>query len=171
MFVGILGEKINAEAVFSLQNSQYQDHLLLTDTVPAGQSSLGKVGVGNIGHFYCLRITGHFETLTAGPPIADDGISHLRGKMIDGANQRPLFNDYVPLDIILTPGREKSPHDPAAALGNNLFFPMSIEYLFTANSDILFDVKNDSDYELDYEILFWGIRVKSKVAVAGLSGR
>lgn len=165
MFSALL-KRINAQKTLDLQNLQYSENLLMTDSVPPSTTRLGSVNVSNLGHFYCMFLTGSFETLAAGP--TDDGIDHLRGKLIDGSDQRQLFNDYVPLSLLLTPGRRKSAHDLTGANSNNLFYPTKFEYLFTANSDILLDVKNDSDFEIDYDIVFWGIRIKSSIAVAGV---
>lgn len=161
--VNIFAKIIDPARVLSFQNMQYQEKLLLEDTVPAGTSKLSKVSVSSLGAFYCQYLTGHYETLSlSGEDVVDDGTDHLRGKLSDGSNQRQLFNDYVPLDLFLTPGRVKSSQsvnvltDPVS---NNLFYPQPFQYLFTINSDILFDVKNDSDVQLDYAIVFHGIRL------------
>jgi hypothetical protein len=82
----------------------------------------------------------------------------LRGKLIDGGAQRALFSDYIPLHLILTPGRRKSL--AAGAAGNALFYPLPLEYMFTANSEIVFDVKNDSDVANNFSIAFHGVRIK-----------
>lgn len=153
--------------IIKIQNIQYSEKLILTDTVPANQSLLGKIAISSLGNFLCQFITGHFETLlftvpNGGGHIEDDGISHLRGKMVDGSNQRQLFNDYVPLDLFLSPGRIKSNSsvnfltDPPS---NNLFYPQPFQYMFTVNSEILFDVKNDSNTPIKYELVFHGIRL------------
>lgn len=196
-------KRINAAEVFTLQQYQYSDKLVLADTVPAGQSKLGKVSVSNLGHFMALIMTGHFNTLRTisytlpggGAPtdnIIDDGVSHLRGLLIDGNGQRKLFNDYAPLDLWLSPGRVKFNDTglavaaqvqnnliPAldsvggtvatvAASSNSLFYPVELNYLFSANSDILLDVKNDSNTAISYEIVFTGIRILAKASVAGI---
>jgi len=159
---------INPDKILKLQNLQYSEKLLLSDTVPAGGQQLASVDISSLGNFYCQYMTGHFETLRVSTdplPAIDDGISHLRGKLSDGSNQRQLFNDYVPLDLFLSPGRIVSPNDgnlmdlTKTAPGNALFYPQPFVYMFPVNSKILFDVKNDSTYKLKYEILFHGIRL------------
>jgi hypothetical protein len=161
--VNIFAKIINPQAILKMQNLQYQEKLLLEDTVPASSSKLGKISISSLGHFYCQFLTGHFETLSLDEAaIKDDGVSHLRAKFSDGSNQRQLFNDYVPLDLFLTPGRVKSSDSTTLLtdpVSNNLFYPQIFQYLFAVNSDILVDVKNDSDVELDYAIVFHGIRV------------
>lgn len=163
--INIFKNLIDPERILSLQNKQYSEKLLLEDTVPAGTSKLGKVNVSSLGHFYCLFVTGHYTTLAdvEEPPssIVDTGIDYLRGKLIDGSNQRQLFNDYIPLDLFLTPARVKSSlsvnylTDPVS---NSLFYPQPFQYLFTVNSEIIFDVKNDSNTDNKYALLFHGIR-------------
>ena len=162
---------IDPDRIMSMQNKQYSEKLLMTDTVPAGGQKLNKLDISSLGHFYCQFLTGHFETLKGIPPnggplgIVDDGVSHLRGKLSDGSNQRQLFNDYVPLDLFCTPGRVVSSDDAnlgdltKTAPSNNLFYPQPFVYLFPVNSEILFDVKNDSNVEITYEICYHGIRL------------
>lgn len=161
--VNIFAKLIDPFSILKMQNRQYQEKLILEDTVPASSMKLGKISVSSLGHFYCQYFTGHFETLILdGVDTEDDGVSHLRGKLSDGSNQRQLFNDYVPLDLFLTPGRTKSTDSINVltdAESNNLFYPQIFQYMFTINSDILFEVKNDSDVPLDYAIVFHGIRV------------
>jgi len=183
----VFSQRLNLEALYRLQNVQYSEKLLMADTVPAGQSKLGKTAISNLGHFLCLQVTGHFQTVKAGgtgvPPanIVDDAVNHLRGQLVDGAGNRKLFNDYIPLDLWLSPGRERDNRatnviapDGAiitASAPYPLFYPMEFEYLFSANSEILLDVKNDSDKDISYEIAWHGIRVLSSLAVSGIAPR
>lgn len=182
----VFAKRINAAQLFAAQKAQYSEVLLMTGTVPASASSLVKTTVSNLGHFLCLRITGAFSTLlddpgAPGTPI-DDGIDHLRGQLIDGAGQRKLFNDYVPLSLWLSPGRRRDGNAanayaaggsgpfPVANPGESLFYPTEFEYLFSANSDVLLDVKNDSDTAIRFDIAFHGIRILTGVSVAGAKG-
>lgn len=158
----LFADEIDPSRILRLQNLQYSEKLLLTDTVPAGGQQMGQVNISSLGDFFCLYMTGHFTTLASpAAAIVDTGVNYLRGKMIDASNQRPLFNDYVPLDLFLSPGRVKSAlsttvlTDPAS---NQLFYPQPFQYQFTVNSQILFDVKNDSDEANTYEIVFHGVR-------------
>ncbi len=162
--LNLFAKEIHPDRILKLQNFQYQEKLLLTDTVPASSQKMGTLNVSSLGHFYCLFVTGHYSTLAltaSAPPILDDGIDHLRGKLIDGSNQRSLFNDYIPFDLIFTPGRKKDIHSAAYltdAVSNNLFYPQPFQYMFTVNSEIMFDVKNDSDTDNYYDVIFHGIR-------------
>lgn len=160
----IFAKLLNPNKILGLQNAQYSEKLLLTDTVPAGQSKLGKVIISSLGNFFCQFLTGHFETLIFDDPdIIDNGVDYLRGKMSDGSNQRQLFNTYIPLDLFLSPGHVRSAlasnNLTTASISNPLFYPQPFMYMFAVNSEILFDVKNDSNKPLTYEIVFHGYRI------------
>lgn len=156
---------VDPEKAFSIQNTQYMERLLMRGTVPANQTALGQVSVSNLGHFFCMFVTGTFTTLRiVGGVINDTGISYLSGQLIDGAGQRKLFNERIPLDLWLSPGRRKDQAsvnfltDPNS---NSLFYPIELEYLFTANSNIQLEVVNTSDTPNSFEICFHGIRLIS----------
>lgn len=177
---------IEAARLFGMQNKQYTERIPLSGTVPANGNIPFKANVSNLGHFLCLFITGHYETLasiTVGgvTKIVDDGICHLRMQMEDGGTgQRLLFTDYAPMDLFLSPGRIRS----STAVNNlldvatfankadnapQLFNATEQTYLFTANSDIIVRVKNDSNTPINFDLLFYGIRAKSATAVSGLN--
>ncbi len=165
MYIKPFSENIDAEKAFSIQNAQYMERLLMRGTVPAAQTGIGQVAVSNLGHFLCMFVTGTFSTLFfSAPNIVDTGISYLSGQLIDGAGQRKLMNERIPLDLWLSPGRRKDPTsvnvltDPNS---NSLFYPISLEYLFTANSNIVMDIVNTSNTPNSYEICFHGIRIIS----------
>jgi hypothetical protein len=160
-----LVKKIDIQQIFLLQQFQYTEKLVLSDSVPGGSTRMGKVSITNHGDFLCTRITGTFETLTNNGAIVDDGVCHLRGKIVDQSTNRPLTNDYVPLDLILTPGRVKSSNSTGVltdAAANGIFWPDDFVYCFSKNSDISFDVKNDSNTTIAYNVCFHGIRLISK---------
>jgi hypothetical protein len=193
--VRIFANRLKTQDMFNLQRFQYSEKLILSDTVPAGQAKLGKVAVSNLGHFLLTHITGTFTTIRTENYILpgagaatdnqiDSGVNYLRGQLIDGNGQKKLFSDYIPFDLFLSPGRIKdgdSYNDLIAALNsvggtvanhagdsNALFYPQEFEYLFSANSDILFDVKNDSNLANSYNITLHGIRILSSAAVKGV---
>lgn len=172
--LNMFAKEINPVKILKMQNLQYQEKLYLEDTVPAGSQKLGSVDISSLGNWYCLFMTGSFTTLIANDPAVDDGVQHLRAKMSDGSNNRQLFNDYIPLHHYLSPGREKSSistgvltDDPSG----NLFYPQPWQYMFALSSQILFDVKNDSDYANDYRITFHGIRFPEAQRLAEIARR
>lgn len=160
--LNIFNKEIDPSKILQMQNKQYSEKLLLSDTVPANSSKLGSVNVSSLGGFLCLYITGHFTTVeTIEATVTDTGLSYLSGKLVDGSNQRQLFNDYIPLDLFLSPGRVKSENSAGVVTdtaSNSLFYPQVFQYLFAVNSQILFDVKNDSGYANTYDLVFHGVR-------------
>lgn len=178
--------KLNASAILQNQNSQYADKIILSDTVPANTQKQGAASVSNLGHFLCQFITGRFQTasLVSSTHYIDDAISHLRGQLIDGAGQRKLFDDFIPFDLFLSPGRVKFANTSLSGVShaisnniiadagvadtapdsNNLFYPLELDYIFSANSNIILDVKNDSNVDLSYDIVFHGIRILHQAA-------
>lgn len=160
----VFAKILEPKRIMALQNLQYQEKLLLSDTVPAGQSQMARLDISSLGHFFCQFMTGHFQTLSLDQAvIVDDGVSHLRAKLSDETGTRPLFNTHIPMDLWLSPGRTKSTASTTLlttdAPSNNLFYPQPFQYMFTVNSGILLDVINDSDVDLLYEIAFHGIRL------------
>jgi hypothetical protein len=191
--IRVFTKKLDAGEMYRLQKYQYNEKLLMSAIVPANSSMYAKTSVSNLGHFLCLFITGRFTSLTSivdpvkGTLIIDSGISYLRGQMTDGSGQKKLFNDYVPLGLLVSPGRSRSPLASNAFIdvldttvsppreialaspkGESLFFPQEFEYLFSANSEIQMDVKNSSNYENSFELVFHGIRILSSAAVRGV---
>lgn len=157
--------RVSIAKTFSLQACQYRETLLIRNTVSANSESLSKVSISNLGHFMLERITGRFDTLHLdGGNIVDDGVNRLVGKLVDGSNQRQLFGDYVPLDLILSPGRSRSAlatnNLTSAAPSNNLFFPFDFRYMFAMNSEIQLYVKNSSDVDQSFAIALVGWRVR-----------
>jgi len=183
MSIRIFASALNASKMFDLQRSQYSEKLLMSGTVPGSATgaatTMARTAVSNLGHFLCQYVTGHFSCRrTIAGEIIDDAINHLRGQLIDGAGQKKLFNDRIPLDLWLSPGRERDATTlnavadsaggvPVSPPPYPLFYPHEFEYLFSANSDILLDLANDSDLDIDFEITFHGIRILSKVSVQG----
>jgi len=176
--IRVFNKLLNGNTLFPIQNAQYMERIPMSGTVPAGSGGTQfKTNVSSLGHFLCQYITGNFQTLAAVTvggvtKIIDDGINHLRGQLIDGNGQRLLFSDFVPFDLFLSPGRCRS----SVAVNNllavatfadkadnaaSLFYPMDEEYLFSANADILLIVKNDSNADIDFNMLFSGIRIKT----------
>lgn len=163
--LNIFSKIIDCDKILDFQNLQYTEKLLIEDEVAANQMEMASVNVSSLGHFYSVFITGKFTTIVMtsdnGNHPIDSGYCYLRGKLIDGSNSRPLFNSHIPLDLFLSPGRTKAPFsmgfltDP---ISNSLFYPQPFAYMFGVNSDIQFEVKNDSTWMNKYWMVFHGIR-------------
>lgn len=161
--MNVFKEKINIEQLLNIQQGQYQEKLLLEGTIGADTSLLTRVNISSLGSFICLFMTGSFTTLTNdGGDIKDNGVVSLSAKMSDGSNQRSLFNDFIPLDLFLSPGRSKSALSTTVLTtddqSNSLFYPQPFQYIFRRTSEILFDVKNTANTENSFKISFHGIR-------------
>ena len=157
--------KFDLAKMFTLQDSQWQETLLLRGIIPANTSNvLTKINISALGHFKLERITGRYDTLNAAAGIVDDGVSYLTGKLVDGATQKQLFSDLIPLEIFLSPGRTRSPlatnNLTTAAPSQALFYPFDFSYLFSKNSDIQLYVSNTSSQDLSIAISFIGWRIR-----------
>lgn len=156
---------IDADKILEVQNRQYEDKMLIEGSIDPNNQELLKTNVTNLGHFYCNYITGKFSTLEGRDGKVDFGVSYLRGKLTDGSTQIPLFTDYIPLDLLFSPGRVRNENAvnniDTAPPGNALFYPFPLYHIFTVNSDILLDVKNDSNETNYLSLCFHGIRILS----------
>jgi hypothetical protein len=165
-----INEALSSEKLGSIKRRQYADKVILSGTVVAGATTRFTASITSLGDFYSLFITGRFTTLAlAGNDIVDDGVCALRGSLIDGTGSRKMFNDFIPLDLLFSPGRIKSAlaennsvdfgtvlrADPA----NNLFYPYEFQHMFDVNSTIIFEVKNDSDADNSFDLVFHGLRL------------
>lgn len=162
-----ISKNVDPEKLFSVQDSQNREVVLLTDTVPAGQTKQGQVSISSAGPFHSLYMTGGFETLSSVVGvITDTGVNYLSGQLIDSTGNRQLFNRKIPLNLFLSPGRQKSANSAAVATdppGNALFYPVPFEYTWRANSLILLDVVNTSNTPLSYWVAFHGVRFTHKL--------
>jgi len=151
------------DQIMKLQTRQYNDKLVLSGSVPAGQSNIITADVSNLGHFYTTYLTGDFSTLIlSSGDIVDDGVSHMRGQLRDGSNSKNLFSDYVPLNLVMSPGRSKNTNSINVLTdkeSNNLFYPYPFFYMFTVNSKVILEVKNDSDTVNYVNLILHGVRV------------
>lgn len=174
MVVKPFSKILNPDEIFGIQNRQYSERILLSGTVPAGETIPVKTTVSNLGHFFCMYMTGTFSTIASpAGAIVDTGLSYLSGQLFDGAGMRKLFSDLIPLDLLLSPGRRKDSTSTTVLtdpVSNSLFYPIELEYLFTANSDILLQVFNSSDEDNSLEICFHGIRIISDMVVRNKIG-
>lgn len=168
MIVKPFSKIINPDEVFNIQNRQYTEKLLMTATVPANGTFPAKVNVSNLGHFFCMNITGTFSSLYDNGAVVDYGISFLKGQLFDGAGMKKLFNDRIPLDLFLSPGRRRDINSTTVLTdpeSNNLFYPMELEYLFGANTSIVLEIENSSNEDNYVEICFNGFRIISDMVV------
>jgi hypothetical protein len=163
-------ERLYAGDILDMQAKQFSNVIYIEGTVPEvalGGQQVFTLTVSNFGDFLCKRMTGNYTTQVLDGGVAkDDGTNHLRCQLTDSGNGVNLFDDHVPLDMFLSPGRVRTngvivaPGALAVNPSSNLFYPMELEYLFKANTDILFSMKNDSTYANTFRIALFGLRLR-----------
>jgi hypothetical protein len=149
-------QRIDIDQILELQAHQYQQSLYLEVEVEANSSVDGIVNVTSLGHFMNLHITGDYSTATS--ESADDDICRLRGQLIDGANNRELWTNPIPLNIVLSPGRAQS-IAAAGSVSNQLYLVFPFVYTFPLNGQIIMRLFNDGDYVNRARFVFTGIRI------------
>ena len=182
--MNLFHDTLDVEKILRLRSSQYIQPLYVEDTVPAGQTKVTPLPLSTIGAFLVLAFTGFFTSLriksVCAATLQDLGICPLRMKIQAGASNLEMFGDFVPMDLLLSPGRQRvNPADPALIINsytladadqgpvpNSLFYPMSYQYPFRANDVISVSVKNDFDASAGgwinrWGICFFGIRAKN----------
>ena len=179
--MNLFRESLDVDKILRLRSSQYIQPLYIEDVVGAGVTKSTPLPLSTIGAFLVLCFTGFFTCLRvkAALTLEDLGICPLRMKIQAGASNLEMFGDYVPMNLLLSPGRVRvNPLDPQLITGgyalanadqgpvpNQLFYPMSYQYPFMSNDTITISVKNDYDaatggYDNRWGILFLGIRAR-----------
>lgn len=179
----LIRDKIDMGKILALRASQYVQPLYVEDVVPVGPAKSTPLPLSTIGAFQVLSFTGFYTSLRIKDPVAltlqDLGICPLRMKIQAGASSLEMFGDYVPMNLLFSPGRVRvNPLDPQLITGgytladadqgpvpNQLFFPYSYLFPFQANDTITISVKNDFDtsaggWQNRWGICFLGIRVR-----------
>lgn len=137
----------------------YKQFLPVQDSCDAGSQKTTKISISNYGHFLIQKIYGIFSTLyNNNNVITDTGINYLKGKITDASVNRPLFDGYIPFNMLFSPGREKVLIDNSP-YPNQLFYPLNFEYLMGMNSDFQLDVQNSSNTSNSYTIMLEGFRI------------
>lgn len=150
----------DVNAALNEQRAVYKQLLALEDSCPANSQKTSKISISNYGHFLIQRIYGTYTTLElSGQNPVDTGINYLKGKIQDASVNRPLFDSFIPFNLLFTPGRQKVLVDNTA-FPNLLFYPLEFTYLMTINSDFQIDVQNSSTYKNDYVIVLEGFRIE-----------
>jgi hypothetical protein len=180
--MNLFRENFDVDKILKLRSSQYVQPLYVEDVVQAGNTKSTPLPLSTIGAFLVLCFTGFYTCLRvkAALTLQDLGICPLRMKIQAGASNLEMFGDYVPMNLLLSPGRIRvNPLDPQLVTGgyaladvdqgpvpNQLFYPMSYQYPFAANDTITISVKNDFDasvggYQNRWGMCFFGIRARN----------
>lgn len=179
----LIRDKIDMGKILALRSSQYVQPLYVEDVVPVGPAKPTTLPLSTIGAFQVLSFTGFYTSLRIKDPVAktlqDLAICPLRMKIQAGASSLEMFGDYVPMNLLFSPGRVRvNPADPQLITGgytladadqgptpNQLYNSYSYLFPFQANDTITINVKNDFDtasggWTNRWGICFLGIRVR-----------
>lgn len=152
-------QQIDVAEVMRLQQYQYQCTLYLEQEVPANSQVDAAVNVTSIGHFMLLSMTGSYTTVEEidEEPV-DNGVVPLYAQLVDGSNFRELFEDYVPANLFLSPGREKS-LSTSGERSDQLFLEYPFVYTFPLNGQVILRIQNAANYANKLKVAFKGIRI------------
>jgi hypothetical protein len=178
----LITKKLPVAEILAIRNSQYVQNLYIEGVVPAGQTIPFTIPLSKIGDFLMLSFTGFYTCLrmqTIVPPLAleDLGICPLRMRISAGASSLEMFGDFVPMQLLLSPGRQRvNPADPVLITGgyalanadqgpvpNQLFYPYSYQFPFRSGDNITVTVQNDFNaaamgWQNRFGISFMGVR-------------
>ncbi|RQW04069.1 hypothetical protein EH223_08490 [candidate division KSB1 bacterium] len=168
-------KELDGKALRALQLKQRESWLytgLITVPAAAGGAdgaTVQTVSVNSEADFLCFDMMGSYTTLilTAGiAPIIDDGVCHTSIKIRDQSGGFDMFEDFIPTNLVLTPGRERRATIVGAPAGltvepsHMLYQPMRFVHLFSANNNIQIEARNDSDTPNYIRIAFHGVKIR-----------
>ena len=135
--------------------------------VPASGGNDDEVNIRSDAHFQSEFITGDFTTLNAGP--VDAGANLLSLRITDLSNDLKLMDDFIPLNLFLSPGRVLSP-GVAGNPSQALFYPIPFQHLFPANGGIGVEAQNTGTFQNTFNLLFWGRKLRASEASKTAAG-
>lgn len=141
--------------VLANDEKMYRATLTIADSVPASSVQPTSYQVPPKGFFLSFAMTGRFTTLETGP--ADDETCKMSMKLRNGSG-RVYIPEFTDMDLLLTPGRVKSPTVAAGDNGNQLQFP-GIPWVgvFRGGDTLAFDVQNTAAIANTWAVAFHGI--------------
>jgi hypothetical protein len=133
---------------------------ILRGTVPANSSNTVLVkDLDGSTMLKCRQIRGTFTTLQddgAGASV-DYGVTGLEFRIVEGGNDYQFMDNYVPADMMLSPGRRRDAratnNDTAPGI-NPIFEPLPFHHDFKNRIEV--PVVNKSDRDQFFEIGFIG---------------
>jgi len=127
--------------------------------VPASAGADDEVSIKSDAHFQSEFVTGDFTTLDEDPAV-DVGVNGLSIRLTDLSNDLKLMDDFVPLNLFLSPGRVLSP-GIAGNPSSSLFYPMPFRHLFPANGGLAIEAQNAFAADNTFNLLFWGTKLRA----------
>ena len=158
----LLTKKLPVLDILAIRASQYVQNLYIEGVVPAGQTIPFTIPLSKIGDYLMISFTGFYtclrmQTIVAPLQLEDLGVCPLRMRLSAGASSLEMFGDFVPMSLLLSPGRQRvDPADPVLIVGgyalanadqgpvpNQLFYPYSYQFAFRSGDTITVTVQND----------------------------
>ncbi len=150
-------EQVNSS---SIEKEKYEHDYLnhIEIVMPANTTDIAKLSIDASASYQALTLTGSYTTKQG---AGDDGICRTRISIEDSGFSRKITNGFIPVDLLLSPGRVKSVAGAGDA-SNTLFMPLRFKYYFKPKSDIIVHWKNLSDTENTLHLCWNGIRYESR---------
>jgi hypothetical protein len=133
--------------------SVYPKHYGINGVVPAegNAAPLPKAKISNNIIFWCWGFTGKYTSISDG---VDIGTCPISIKIRDSGKDVNLVNQYIPLDLMVSPGRVRTAGiagDPS----HQLFSPGFLNHIFLPDSDIEVEMASnalvdDNDVKLNF---------------------
>lgn len=134
----------------------------LRGTIEPGQTRTLSLDFDGSVTFDCRELRGTFTTLqTVNGDIVDYGKNTLRFKIIEGGTSYQFMNNYCGADILLSPGRKKSPlatNNDTAPGTVPVYQPFPFHHRFTKRVEV--EVINEGDTSQEIDIVFIGYESK-----------
>lgn len=146
---------VDIKALVAASQSVYPKHYAVNGIVPAGGQTnpAPKAHINNNVVFWCVGFTGRFTTLSGG---ADVGVCQVDIKIKDTGKDVDIIRDFIPLDILIAPGRVRSP-GVAGDPSHQVFYPGFINHIFLPESDIQVEMSSSAtDDENTVNLDFFG---------------
>jgi len=175
----VLRKPIDVSALVANQKVQRYDVIMVNGTVPAlaaGGLAIGTTQISSEGDFLSIGMTARYTSLVdvGAGVINDDGTCHLSMLVRDQDHGINLFEQSIPMDMVSSPGRVRTP-GVVLPLGSvdvqpshQLYEPFPMQYLFSANSNITVEVRNDANTANQFWVCFWGVKIRRAETVKGV---
>lgn len=136
----------------------------LRGTIAPGETRTLSIDFDGSVTFDCRELRGTYTTLQddGAGAIVDYGKNSLRFKIIEGGTSYQFMNNYCGADILLSPGRKKSPlatNNDTAPGTVPVYQPFPFHHKFTKRVEV--EVINEADTAQEIDVVFIGYESKS----------
>jgi len=146
---------LTIQQLMEMHKWKYTFYNFSSGIVPANGGDFFNIIISDDAHFRNLWWTGSFTTISNAGVPADDDVNHLSIRLQDTGRSLPLFGNFIPLNLFMSPGRRRAV-GIAGNPSNQLFYPIPFPYTFKATSTVEIEARNNSDVDNTFEWLFIG---------------